>query len=167
MTIAFASFAIVEHGQVTTSTTTSTMIATSITVMTATVTSTEILPINGSWIYLTGSGICSGPEGNEPCFGAGIGVSPYIFNCLSAAGSPPGCTQQVITTPSSASYVINVRYPFANQTTREINQIAPSTVNCLWTLQGDIPGPQYERYANCISISSSSFILADPAGPFD
>ena len=160
LSIVFASSA---HGQVTTLTTTSTTTETGTTVMTTTVTSGGPVPTNVSLLYLSNSGICSGPGGPEPCWG---NTDAYVFDCASTAATPQGCTQVVISTlSSSASFNINIRYPFANQTTQEINQLQPSLVNCLWTVQGDVP--QVQGYANCMSISSTSFIIGIPAGPTD
>ena len=161
LTIIFASSALIEHGQDATLTTTSTTTGTITAATTLTVTSAQ-LPANISLLYLTASGVCWGPGGNAPCWG---NDDPYIFDCANAAATPQGCTQQVDTTltPSAVSnYTIDIMYPFANQTTQEIDQREPSFVNCLWTLEGDYPG---QGYAHCISLTSTSFIMGQPAGP--
>ena len=162
LTIIFVSSTLIEYGQDTTLTSTTTTTGTITSATTLTVTSAQLLPTNVSLLYLTASGVCWGPGGNEPCWG---GDDPYIFNCESTAATPEGCIQQVDTTltPSAVSnYTIDVKYPFSNQTTQEWNQLEPSFVNCLWTVQGDYPG---QGYAHCISITSISFIMGEPAGP--
>src|ERR1022692_1878597 len=57
-------------------------------------------------------------------------------------GMHPASNEHPTTTPTSdviASYVINIRYPFANQT-------EPPWANCLYTVQRITPG---QGYANC------------------
>jgi hypothetical protein len=115
------------------------------------------MPNGTYWLYLTASGECSGPGGNEPCFSNN---DPYIFSCAGAASTPQGCTQKVTSTlVPAASYTINILYPFVNGTTEKINQIEPSAVNCLWTVQGGVPG---QGYAHCISLTQTSFVMATP-----
>ncbi|MDV3244077.1 MAG: hypothetical protein LYZ66_02730 [Nitrososphaerales archaeon] len=102
-------------------------------------------------IYLSASGYCSViPGGSVPCWGG----DAYVFNCVSEAASPQGCTHQVTSTLAPyPSYVINIRYPFANQT-------GPSWANCLWTVQGIEQG-----YAACVTINSTSFAVGIQAPP--
>jgi hypothetical protein len=155
LTIIFASSTLIVYGQNTTLTTRTTT-ETSTSATTLTVTSGQLLPANDSFLYLSASSVCGGPGGIAPCWG---GDDAYIFTCASAAATPQGCTQQVnstLTSPPLSSYKINIRYPFANQTTQEWNQVGSSIVNCLWTVQGDYPG---QGYAHCVSIGLTSFII--------
>jgi len=139
------------------------MTSTSTITTTMTISGTEFLPANMTLEYLSASGSCFGPGGYEPCWDSGYNVSAYVFNCGSAAATPQGCAQQVISTLIPAAvYTINIRYPFSNQTTQEINQIVPSLVNCLWSVQGDVP---LQGYAHCISLTSTSFIMGEQAPP--
>lgn len=105
-----------------------------------------------SFSYLTASGtVCMAGEAYAPCWG---GNDPYVFNCLSTATTQQGCTQQVVdTTPPNGSYMINVRYLFNNQT-------QPSWSNCLWSIQGEMPG---QGYGYCSVVGSNSFIIGEPA----
>ena len=112
--------------------------------------------LSNSFTYLSASSICTGPGGYAPCWGG----DAYVFNCASAAATQKGCIQQVVTTiltevSPPPSYVINIRYPFANQT-------EPSWANCLWTEQGITPG---QGYANCMLVNSTSFIMGIQAPP--
>jgi hypothetical protein len=142
LTIVFASSTLIEHGQVTTSTTTTTTIQTDTTTTTRTIIQSNVS--TGSWMFLSVSGNCTGP-----CFGG----DAYVFNCASAAATSQGCTTS--TTGPYPSYVMNIKYPFANQT-------EPSWANCLWTVQGITQG---QGYAYCISINSTSFIMGEQAPP--
>ena len=151
LTIVFASLTLIEHGQVTISTTTTTMTQTNTTTTTTrTIIQTNVL--TSSWMFLSVSGNC-GPgrpaaAGQElPCFGA----DAYVFNCASAAATSQGCT-----TSTTGPYpIMNIEYPFADQA-------EPSWANCLWTVQGIAQG---QGYAYCISINSTSFIMGEQALP--
>jgi hypothetical protein len=111
--------------------------------------------------YLTAGTICTGPGGYAPCFGGSMpNNTPYFFNCAAAAATPQGCTERVtyagapLISPAP-SYVINIRYPFTNQT-------APWWANCVWTVQGITPG---QEYGYCMSVNSTSFALGEPTPP--
>ena len=83
-----------------------------------------------------------------------------FFNCAAAASTLQGCTQKVIyagvpLVSPVPSYVINIRYPFTNQT-------APWWANCVWTVQGITPG---QGYGYCMSVNSTSFALGEPTPP--
>jgi hypothetical protein len=111
--------------------------------------------------YLTAWTICTGPGGYAPCFGGSMpNNTPYFFNCAAAASTLQGCTQKVtyagvpLVSPAP-SYVINIRYPFTNQT-------APWWANCVWTVQGITPG---QEYGYCMSVNSTSFALGEPTPP--
>jgi hypothetical protein len=137
-----------------TETSTQTMTITSLRNNTVTTTATTTVLSTMSFGYLTASGtVCMAGEAYAPCWGGG-GNAPYVFNCLGDATSQQGCTQQVVdTTPPNGSYVINIRYPFSNQT-------QPSWSNCLWSIQGEMPG---QGYAYCSLVGSNSFIMGEPA----
>jgi hypothetical protein len=150
--IAAYSVAVPGLANTTTLTNTFTITGLSTAAMTTTVTTTELIG-QGYWTYVTASCFASAPGGNAPCWGSG---DPYIFNCTSEAATPQGCTQQVnITLAPYPSYTVNVKYPFANQS-------GPSWANCLWTVQGIIPG---QGYAICIPITSNSFIMGEQGPP--
>jgi hypothetical protein len=79
----------------------------------------------------------------------------YLFNCTAAAASPQGCTLDVTSAqPPYPHYSMNIRWPFKNST-------EPAFANCLWTVW---TSPRQE-YALCIPISTSTFVMAVPAGP--
>ena len=151
LTVVFVSLTLIEYGQVTTSTTTTTMTQTNTTTTTTTRTIIQTNVSTNSWTFLSVSGNC-GPgrpaaAGQElPCFGG----DAYVFNCASAAATSQGCTAS--TTAPYSSYVMNIKYPFADQA-------EPSWANCLWTIA------QGQGYAYCISINSTSFIVGEPALP--
>ena len=162
LTVIFASWTFIEYGKVNTSVSTSTttrMLATtttSATTLTSTITTTDTTIQTSfsaiSWIFLSASSYATGPGGYAPSWGG----NAYLFNCASAAATPQGCTQQVTSTLAPyPSYVINIKYPFANQS-------VPSWANCLWTVQGITPG---QDYAYCISVNSASFIMGEQAPP--
>jgi hypothetical protein len=129
-------------------TTTSTQTMTVVSQRNSTVTTTVLYTLN--FYYLTTSSGCAAGGKPAPCWGTG-GI--YDFNCLSAAATQQGCTQLVQTDSPGWNYTINIRYPFSNQT-------EPSWANCLWTIQGEIPG---QGYAYCSLINSTSFTIATPA----
>ncbi|MDG6928459.1 MAG: hypothetical protein JRN39_00140 [Nitrososphaerota archaeon] len=102
-------------------------------------------------LYLTASGICTVGAAYEPCWGSD---QAYVFNCAGAA--PEGCTQRVVSTIAPyPSYVVNVKYPFANQT-------EPSWSNCLWTVEGASPE---QGYAVCSPVNSTAFMVGTPGPP--
>lgn len=101
--------------------------------------------------YLSTDGGCSAGGMAAPCWGS----PAYVFDCLSAAQTQQGCTELVVTTSPNWNYTINIRYPFSNQT-------EPSWANCLWTLQGQVPG---QGYGHCNQVNSTSFTIGEPAPP--
>jgi hypothetical protein len=129
-------------------TTTSTQTTTVVSQRNSTVTTTVLYTMN--FYYLTTASGCAAGGKPAPCWGTG-GV--HDFNCLSAAETQQGCTQLVQTDSPGWNYTINIRYPFSNQT-------EPSWANCLWTIQGEIPG---QGYAYCSLVNSTAFTVATPA----
>jgi hypothetical protein len=128
--------------------------------------SLTLLP--ASFDYLTAACyyISYGNDTGGPCF---ANTGAYIFGCRAAAATLQGCTQDVTTTLAPySSYAINIRYPFANQTTEQINKAGSWPVNCLLTLQGAVPeGLASQTYNYCIPIGENSFVVGEPGGaPF-
>ena len=108
----------------------------------------------GSFIYLTNDCYATGAGGYTPCFG---GDHPYVFNCIAAASTPQGCTQTVTSTLAPyPSYVINIRYPFANSS-------APSWANCLWITSGAVGATSGNGL--CFSVNSTSFVVGQSSPP--
>jgi hypothetical protein len=132
-----------------TSTVTSTSTSTTST-RTVTQTVSTSTSSTASFAYLTANGGCAAGGKAAPCWGG----SAYIFNCLSAAETQQGCAQLIITTLPNWNYTINIRYPFSNQS-------EPSWANCLWSVQGEIPG---QGFAYCSPINSTSFTIGEPVG---
>jgi hypothetical protein len=167
LVVVLASATLIEHGQVTTVTATSTITQTSTTVSTAMTTTTDTVRVSNSadsWLYLDTSGVCSSfsatGSGYTACWG-GSGNGAYVFNCASAAATPQGCTRQVTTTLTTTSgfipsYIINVWYPFANET-------EPAWANCLYSVQTS--GQPLEGFANCAFTNSTAFTMGIPAPP--
>jgi hypothetical protein len=138
----------------------STRTVTETSISTVIVTISQPPSTNVSLLYLSASGVCSGPGGNEPCWDNN---DAYIFDCANSAATPEGCDQVVISALIPADYyTINIQYPFTNQTTKEINELEPSLINCLWTVRGN---PQTQGYAHCLSLNSVSFIVGEQAMP--
>jgi hypothetical protein len=112
-------------------------------------------------LYLSSSCAASGPLPNgtvvsEPCSSNDLS-SAYVFNCLAAAASPSGCTQNVTSSliPSS-SYSITIWYPYAS----------PPSSNRTWANCMDVlDGKYYPSYDYCITVSPEGFILSQPGGP--
>lgn len=113
-------------------------------------------PFNSS-VYLSSDvGSCRGPSGYTPCFGGDLSQAE-VFNCASAAASSSGCTQRVVSSSNPQnSYQITIRYPYVGHSNESL------WANCIYTDSGD-PGQYY--YAYCISISSTAFIVTEPAPP--
>jgi hypothetical protein len=162
LTIVFASAAFIEYGQITTSTATSTTTWTHTTTTISATTQTNTITTTGtitqtsfssvSMMFLSASGYATGPGGFMPVWGG----DAYLFDCAGEAATPQGCTHQVTSTLAPyPSYVINIKYPFANQT-------EPSWANCLWTVQGTTPE---QGYAYCVPINSTSFIVGEQSPP--
>ena len=116
-------------------------------------------------IYMTAAPGCtvSAPGSASypaPCFGPNS--SAYAFDCAVAAGTSQGCTQRVnIAGGSSPIFNVTVWYPYTNYPGEQSSQ------NCKWTEPLPTPpGPEGPYYAYCITISSTSFFIAEPApGP--
>lgn len=118
----------------------------------ANTTATTISPTSFAYLTVADNATCMAGGQLAPCWGSN---NPYTFDCLSAAATPQGCTQQVTNPLANQSYVITVFYPFSNQT-------EPLWANCWWTVQGEI-GEQ--GYAYCNPVNSTSFIIGIPAPP--
>jgi len=102
--------------------------------------------------YLTDDGSYFPGHGYVPLWGEFDG---HLFNCVASASTVQGCTQRVTSSiPPHSTYVINIRYPFANST-------EPQWANCLWT----IPAAAFGGYGKCIPISSTWLVVAEPASP--
>ena len=114
------------------------------------------IPFSSS-VYLSSDvGSCRGPAGYAPCFG-GYFNQTEVFNCASAAASPSGCTQLVVgSSEPHNSYQITIRYPYIGHSNES------SWANCIYTDSGDA-GQYFGAY--CISISSTAFIVTEPAPP--
>lgn len=123
---------------------------------TKTITQTFSNPLNSSW-YLNNSPSCSGPNGYGVCFGGNLSIA-VVFNCGSSAASPTGCTTTVNSSaPPHPGYSITIWYPKTNQPNE------PSWANCEFSVPSDYI---YNSPGFCISLSTSSFIIAKPApGP--
>jgi hypothetical protein len=110
-----------------------------------------------SSIYLSSDvGPCRGPAGYSPCFGDNFSQAE-LFNCASAAASASGCTQRVASSSNPQnSFQITIWYPYVGHNNES------SWANCVYTDSGD-PGQYYGAY--CVGISSTSFIVTEPAPP--
>ena len=113
-------------------------------------------PFNAS-VYLTSDvGRCRGPAGYTPCFGGDI-QQAEVFNCLSAPATSSGCTQRVVSSSNPQnSYQITIQYPYVGHSNESL------WANCIFTDTGD-PGHYYSAY--CVSTTSTSFIVTEPAPP--
>jgi len=121
--------------------------------VTQTVTTTAVSTLTFAYLSASGPGYCTAGQAYAPCWG---GSEPYVFNCLSAAETEQGCTQEVVGTARPyPSYMISIRYPFSNQT-------EPSWADCVWSVQGETHG---QVFAFCSLVNSTSFIIGEPAGP--
>jgi hypothetical protein len=114
------------------------------------------MPFNSS-VYLSSDvGSCRGPAGYAPCFGGDFSQAE-VFSCLNAASLPSGCTERVVSSSNPQnSYQITIRYPYLGHSNES------SWANCIYTDSGD-PGQYYGAY--CVSISSTAFIVTEPAPP--
>jgi hypothetical protein len=114
------------------------------------------IPFNSS-VYLSSDvGSCRGPVGYAPCFGGDLSQAE-VFNCKSAASLPSGCTQRVVSSSNPQnSYQITIWYPSVGHSDES------SWTNCMYTDNGD-PGQYYGAY--CVSVSSTAFIVTEPAPP--
>ena len=124
---------------------------------------TETRTINFSSVPFTSSlylssdvGSCRGPAGYSPCFGGNFSQAE-LFNCASAAATLLGCTQRVASSSNPQnSFQITIWYPYVGHSNES------SWANCNYTDSGD-PGQYYGAY--CVSISSTAFIVTEPAPP--
>lgn len=109
-----------------------------------------------SSVYLSSEvGPCTGPSGHIPCFADNFSQAE-VFNCVNAAELPSGCTQRVSSSNSQDNFQITIWYPYVGHSNE------PSWANCIYTDSGD-PGQFYGAY--CVSISSTAFIVTEPAPP--
>ena len=112
---------------------------------------------SSGYVYLLSTvGACKGPGGYAPCFGGNI-TQAEVFNCLTAATTPTGCTQFVVN-PSNASinYQITVWYPSVSQ------NIEPPWANCKYQSTGDLA---QQSFARCVTTNSTAFVVTQPAPP--
>jgi hypothetical protein len=114
------------------------------------------MPFNSS-VYLSSDvGSCRGPAGYAPCFGGDLSQAE-VFSCLNVASLPSGCTQRVVSSSNPQdSYQITIWYPSVGHSNES------SWANCIYTDSGDA-GQYYGAY--CVSISSTAFIITEPAPP--
>ena len=114
------------------------------------------IPFNSSVYLSTDVGSCRGPAGYTPCFGGNLSQAE-VFNCASAAASPSGCAWPVVSSSNPQnSYQVTIWYPYVGHSNES------AWTNCLYTDSGD-PGHYYGAY--CVSISSTAFIVTEPAPP--
>jgi hypothetical protein len=114
------------------------------------------IPFNSSVFLSSDVGQCRGPSGYTPCFGGNFSQAE-LFNCASAAAMPSGCTQLVVSSSNPENnYQITIWYPYVGHNNE------PLWANCNYTDSGD-PGHYYSAY--CISITSTAFIVTEPAPP--
>ncbi|HMK82503.1 MAG TPA: hypothetical protein VK503_02175 [Candidatus Bathyarchaeia archaeon] len=113
-------------------------------------------PFNSTLYLSSDVGSCRGPAGYVPCFGGSFSQA-RLFNCATAAASPSGCTQLVVSSSNPQnSFQITIWYPYVGHSNE------PSWANCIYTDSGD-PGQYYGAY--CVSVSSTEFIVTEPAPP--
>lgn len=91
-----------------------------------------------------GEGSGTGYSGNVPCFTYDKS-SAYVFDCLTAAATPSGCTA------SFGSYKVTVWYP-------EDNESQP-WANCAYAVSNSYAQTP-RSFEDCYPLSSSSFIVA-------
>jgi hypothetical protein len=114
------------------------------------------MPFNSSVYMSSDVGSCRGPAGYAPCFGGDFSQAE-LFNCASAASLPSGCTQRVVSSSNPQnSYQITIWYPYVGHSNESL------WANCIYADSGD-PGQYYGAY--CVSISSTAFIVTEPAPP--
>jgi|GEM_PF-3204759 hypothetical protein len=114
------------------------------------------VPFNSSLYLSSEVGSCRGPSGFTPCFGGNFSQAE-VFNCVTAASLPSGCTQRVVSSSNSQnSYQITIWYPYVGHSNESL------WANCIYTDSGD-PGQHYSAF--CVSISSTAFIVSEPAPP--
>ncbi len=125
-------------------------------IITETSTNLSSIPFNSS-VYLSSDvGSCRGPAGYAPCFGGNLSHAE-VFNCVAAAASASGCTQRVVSSSNPQnSFQITIWYPYVGHSNES------SWANCMYTDSGD-PGQYYGAY--CVSVSSTAFIVTEPAPP--
>ena len=114
------------------------------------------IPFNSS-VYLSSDvGSCRGPAGYAPCFGGDLSQAE-VFNCVAAAASTSGCTQRVVSSSNPQnSFQITIWYPYVGHSNES------AWANCMYTDSGD-PGQYYGAY--CVSVSSTAFVVTEPAPP--
>jgi hypothetical protein len=142
-------------------TSTATVITTSVTTFT---TSQNIAP--PPWNdteYLTSEYACheQGIGGGIPCFSANLSIA-YVFNCAQEAKSQAGCRAEVSfhAADTRLNYNLTIWYPLVNHNGE------PTWANCEYTeIVGGYNIFGY-NYAYCISVSQTSFIIAEQAGTY-
>ncbi len=112
-------------------------------------------------MYLTADSGCfsgpspAGPWSPSPCFGPRSDA--VVFNCMKAAATSQGCTQRVYYKGNaSESYVVTVWYPYFNSTANS------EGYNCKLAFY---PETVHTGYAYCMSVNSTSFLVAQPSPP--
>lgn len=144
-------------------TTTAVLISTTTSSLTFTTTSTQTTTLGAArWyglVYLGNESGCTMDAYPVPCEGSNSDV--VVFNCAAAAASPEGCIQRVNLSTSPGQYfVLKIWYPYINYT------LLPD-FNCRWTVISvpSPPGPDGPYNSYCISVNSTSFMIADQAPP--
>ena len=104
--------------------------------------------------FLASSGACAENGSPVPCIASSFSQA-FIFNCVSEAASPSGCTRQVSSGLGNAgspltNYTITVWYPYVNHPDE------PASANCKFSVPGDTVSP----YAYCFLVSSTSFAIS-------
>lgn len=112
-------------------------------------------------IYLSNAPGCSWSQGNRsgysPCWSY-FSTDAISFNCISSAGTPQGCTQQVyVRGTTNESFTVTTWYPFSNSS-------APIWANCKYSVPSEpvTPGSSGQAPAYCITTNSMTFIVTQP-----
>jgi len=123
---------------------------------TSTITETAQVVFTPPWNdteYLTSRYSCSG----TPCFSSNLSLA-YAFACAQQADTQSGCRVEVTIAPQ-VNYNLTIWYPASSRNSE------PAWANCEYTV--NVPFNVYGyTYAYCISVSQSSFIIAEQAGPY-
>jgi hypothetical protein len=108
--------------------------------------------------YLENGGSCGENNFATACWIESL-PQAEVFNCLTQAATPSGCTQEVPSTPTSfateTEYPFTIWYPYVNASSGE-----PSWANCRY----NYPGNSAPSWAFCITISPTAFLVSI-AGP--
>jgi hypothetical protein len=123
-------------------------------------------PFENPVFLSTEVGPCTGSTGVAPCFGGR--ATAMIFNCLSAAATTMGCTEEFVsgssqtfqegarTTTYTAKFQITIWYPHSP------SPIGQPWTNCGYTESGD---RGTIIYAYCITSNSTAFLVSKPGPP--